>query len=211
MEEKNEKRVKGCLAGITFFLLFCLLMAMCFGGLAGITFFLLFCLLMAMCFGGSDSDQKENKETTNNELQKEWFYEKDIDLNTGDTVYSATLFGKGPFLSHYHSDVRPTALFTFKKEGDNLQASVLLSLGEFIKNDTIDIYFLTMKPSARYTYKLISSKEAVLNVPNPEALLKKVNMKNAFFLEIPIQKQMSKRTVFEFMYTENTLDKRFCE
>lgn len=141
-----------------------------------------------------------------NENNNEWYYEKDIDLNTGDTIYRASLFADGPYLSYYISgNIAPKAIFTFTKNGDKKTASIYLTLGEFIEGDTVDVFFLSNKPDARYTYKLISNKEAVLNIPNIDAFMKKVNMESSMILEIPIPKQGSK-TVFCYMYQENSLN-----
>lgn len=153
-----------------------------------------------------NSNEKEAGDKYINENKKEWCYEKDIDLNTGDTIYKASLFAEGPFLSYYRAgNISPNAIFTFSKIRDKITASVYLTLGEFIEGDTIDVFFKGIKPDARYTYELVSNKEAVLNIPNIDAFMKKVNMECIMTLEIPIPKQGSK-TVFCYMYQENSLN-----
>ena len=154
--------------------------------------------------GNNKEDNKDEKYINKN--KKEWSYDKDIDLNTGDTIYKASLYAEGPFLSYYRAgNVIPNAIFTFCKNGDKKTASVYLTLGEFIEGDTIDVFFKGIKPDAKYTYKLVSNKEAVLNIDNIDAFMKKVNMECIMTLEIPIPKQDSK-TVFSYTYQENSLN-----
>lgn len=166
--------------------------------------FIVFEILLVI-FSPNDSSEGNKASQRINDNKKDWYYEKDIDLNTGDTINKASLFSEGPYLSYYRAgNIAPNAILTFSKKGKELNASVYLTLGEFIKGDTIDVYFKGLKPDARYTYKLKSNKEAILNIPNIEAFMKKVNMECVMTLEIPIPKQGSK-TVFGYMYKENSL------
>lgn len=71
MEEKNEKRVKGCLAGIAFFLLFC--------------------LVMSMCFGDSDEEQTTSSpQSAELQQQSNWEYSQSFDEMNETTIYAAT-------------------------------------------------------------------------------------------------------------------------
>lgn len=153
--------------------------------------------------------KKYNTSVKKNGIKKELLYEKDIDLNTGDTIYKASMFAEGPFLSYYSQGrIAPNLIFTFSKLKENIEVSLYLTLGEFIEGDTVDVYFKGVKPDVKYTYKLKSNKEAILNIPNPEAFMKKVNIELITSLHIPIKKQ-GYRVPFSYIHDEGkvTFDK----
>lgn len=143
-------------------------------------------------------------------IKKDLLYEKDIDLNTGDTIYKASMFAEGPFLFHYSKGrIAPTAILTFNKLKENIEVSLFITLGEFIEGDTVDVYFKGVKPDVKYTYKLKSNNEAILNIPNPEAFMKKVNIELVMHLHVPIQKQEGYKVPFSYIHDEGkvTFDK----
>lgn len=154
-------------------------------------------------------DDNKLQETTN-DMKQNLFYEKDIDLETGDTIYRTCILTQGGHIPYYSKgNIDPTAILTFEKCGKRIQASLFLTLGEFIKGDTIDVYFSGQNPEVQYTYKLKSNKEVVLNIPNAEAFMKKLNMRPYFLLHIPMPKQNG-RMPFYATYNEGkvTFDKK---
>lgn len=156
----------------------------------------------------SDKNKVLNK--TQSKIRKELLYEKDIDLNTGDTIYKASMFAEGPLLFYYSKGkIAPTAILTFNKLKENIEVSLFLTLGEFIEGDTIDVYFKGVKPDVKYTYKLKSEKEAILNIPNPDAFMKKVNIELVMHLHVPIKKQEGYKVPFSYIHDEGkvTFDK----
>lgn len=150
-----------------------------------------------------DGGSKENKEATIKELNNNCIYDKDIDLNTGDTIYKTSIIGKGsPLLYYSKGNYDSIVYITFEKNGNKKQASIYLTLGEFIENDTVDIYFTSQKPEIQYTYELKSEKEAILNISNVDAFMKKINLKSGFYINLPIKKQYLGRTPFIVIYNE---------
>lgn len=167
--------------------------------------FILFEILLILSVPNDNAPQEAA-----NDIKQNLLYEKDIDLETGDTIYQTSIFAQGGYMPHYSkSGINPMAILTFEKKKNKLQAFLYLTLGEFVKGDTIDVYFSGQKPEVQYTYNLLSPKKAVLDISNPEALMKKLNMRTYFFIHIPMPKQNG-RMPFHAIYDEGkvTFDKK---
>nr|DAV31895.1 MAG TPA: hypothetical protein [Caudoviricetes sp.] len=132
----------------------------------------------------------------------EWVLEKDIDLNTGDTIYRVSLFTEqAPALSFY----RETNMkFCIDRTNDKYEVSLVLGKGHFLPNKKVDLYFLSMKPDISYEYDLLDNGRcAQLKVGNTKALIKKIQIGTGFFLHAHIDKQTSE-TPFGFVYNQES-------
>lgn len=148
------------------------------------------------------SDENKISNEKQSETISELLYQKDIDIDTGDTIYKTSIFAKTGYVPYYSkNNINPEAILTFQKNNKNIQSSIYLTLGEFIKGDTIDIYFSGQNPEIKATYYLKSKNEAILKIKNCEAFMKKLNMRTYFFIHIPIPKQNGK-TSFYSIYKE---------
>lgn len=169
---------------------------------------LLCILLLTGCLyscGGRTSMKKATEEpVTDLTSQKDWGYSKDINIETNDTIYSATLIAEGPFLSGYLR-AESHSIFSVEKCKNKIQIVIRLSIGNFIDGGQIDFYFNSTKPELECTYILKDSQTAILNISSPKALITKINMNTFFTLGLPIQKQDSKVS-FTYIYKENSLE-----
>lgn len=159
--------------------------------------------IVQMCSKSDDNEKQPENVVSNESAIKEWIHEKDIDLNTGDTIYTATLIAEGPYLSGY-TRTTPNAFLSISKCKDKTRVVVVISIGEFIEKDKIGIFFGGTKPDLECKYILEDHQKVVLDIPNTTALLKKINMKTFMTLELPIQKQDYK-VPFSFIFGENSL------
>lgn len=159
-------------------------------------------LIIAVLIPTDEQKTKDDNKEIISIKNNEWVLEKDIDINTGDTIYKSSLFtDMAPALSFYRET---NMMFCIDKTGDTYNLSLILGKGHFLPNKKVDFYFLSMKPDMSYEYDVSDDgKCAKLKVKNAKALIKKIQNGTGFFVHVYIDKQTGD-TAFGFMYDQES-------